>query len=68
MSDTNGTGGEDTTSDQPGLGTTEHDHEGTAKPDGLGDDATIPDAPDGIAAGFSETDSHFNPEEDDHAE
>jgi hypothetical protein len=69
MSDTTSTGPEGTDAeDQPDLGTAEHDHEGTTKPGGLGDDATIPDAPGGIATGFSETDSHFNPEEDAPAE
>lgn len=40
------------------------DEDGTPKDGGLGDDATIPNHPEGVAAGFSETDSHFNPEED----
>lgn len=38
--------------------------EGEPKPGGLGRDGTIPDAPDGVAAGRSDTASHFNPEED----
>jgi hypothetical protein len=48
--------------------TTAHDPEGTAKPDGLGDDGTIPNEPEGVAAGFVGDDSHFNPEEDAAAE
>ncbi|QZQ57493.1 hypothetical protein KZI27_15770 [Curtobacterium sp. TC1] len=40
------------------------DSDGTVKPAGLGDDSTIPNHPDGLAAGYSDTDSHFNPEED----
>ncbi|MBF4607694.1 hypothetical protein [Curtobacterium sp. VKM Ac-1393] len=41
-----------------------NDAEGTEKPGGLGDDNTIPNAPDGLAAGHTGDDSHFNPEED----
>ena len=44
--------------------TTAHDPEGTPKPDGLGDDGTVPNEPGGVAAGFTGDDSHFNPEED----
>lgn len=44
------------------------DIEETQKPGGLGDDHTIPNDPDGIAAGHTGDDSHFNPEEDDPAE
>lgn len=40
------------------------DSEGTVKPGGLGDDGTIPAAPDGVAAGHSDSESHFNAEED----
>ncbi|MEN0101479.1 MAG: hypothetical protein AAGC90_01035 [Curtobacterium sp.] len=41
------------------------DSDGTAKPGGLGNDSTIPpNHPDGLAVGYSDTDSHFNPEED----
>ena len=40
------------------------DTDGTVKPAGLGDDNTVPNHPDGLAAGFTDTDSHFNPEED----
>ena len=43
---------------------TAHDPEGTPKPDGLGDDATVPSEPTGVAAGYVGDDSHFNPEED----
>lgn len=38
--------------------------DGETKPGGLGTDGTIPDAPDGVAAGHSDTSSNFNPEED----
>ncbi|SOC88065.1 hypothetical protein SAMN05660766_1757 [Curtobacterium sp. 314Chir4.1] len=55
MSDTEGT-------------TPENDSEGTPKPDGLGEDGTIPNEPDGLAAGHVGDDSHFNPEEDGDAE
>ncbi len=41
-----------------------NDSEGTEKPGGLGDDNTIPNDPDGLAAGQIGDDSHFNPEED----
>ncbi|MDQ1082624.1 MULTISPECIES: hypothetical protein [Microbacterium] len=40
------------------------DPEGEPKPGGLGGDGTIPSNPDGVAAGLSDTASHFNPEED----
>ena len=40
------------------------DSEGEPKPGGLGTDGTIPNDPDGVAAGHSDTASHFNPEED----
>ncbi len=40
------------------------DSDGEAKPGGLGGDGTIPSDPDGVAAGHSDTASHFNPEED----
>ncbi|MDQ1138207.1 hypothetical protein QE410_003006 [Microbacterium sp. SORGH_AS 1204] len=40
------------------------DSDGEAKPGGLGADGTIPNDPDGVAAGHSDTASHFNPEED----
>jgi hypothetical protein len=41
-----------------------NDAEGESKPGGLGADGTIPNDPDGVAAGHSDTASHFNPEED----
>ncbi|WIB15725.1 MULTISPECIES: hypothetical protein [unclassified Curtobacterium] len=47
---------------------TAHDPEGTPKADGLGDDGTVPNEPEGLAAGFVGDASHFNPEEDDAAE
>ena len=44
--------------------TTTPDPEGTEKPGGLGKDGTIPDHAEGVAAGFTDDDSHFNQEED----
>ena len=44
------------------------DPDGTEKADGLGKDGTIPNDPDGVAAGITDEDSHFNPEEDEDAE
>lgn len=44
--------------------TSADDIEATKKPGGLGDDGTIPPDPDGVAAGITEEDSHFNAEED----
>ena len=41
--------------------------EGTVKPGGLGPDETIPDDPDGVAAGHSGEPSTFEPEEDQQA-
>jgi hypothetical protein len=41
--------------------------EGTAKPGGLGPDETIPDEPDGVAAGYTGEASTFEPEEDEQA-
>ncbi|MFL0565864.1 hypothetical protein [Microbacterium sp. 179-I 1D1 NHS] len=43
------------------------DSDGSEKPGGLGKDGTIPADPDGVAAGISDTPSHFNPEEDEDA-
>ena len=43
------------------------DAEGTPKPDGVGDDGTIPDEPDGVAAGHTGELSTFEPEEDEAA-
>lgn len=34
------------------------------KPDGLGHDGTIPPDTEGVAAGITDEDSNFNPEED----
>ena len=42
----------------------QNDPEGTPKPGGLGQDGTIPDDPDGIAAGHTGVRSTFEPEED----
>ncbi|MDZ5144822.1 hypothetical protein [Microbacterium testaceum] len=47
------------TDDTPGSA-----DDGDATPGGLGTDGTIPDNPNGVAAGHSETASHFNAEED----
>ena len=44
------------------------DDDGTRKPGGLGRDATIPDAPDGVAAGHTGVPSTFEPEEDEKAD
>ncbi|MDY0908847.1 hypothetical protein [Microbacterium sp. CFBP9034] len=43
------------------------DSDGTEKPGGLGEDGTIPAAPDGIAAGHTGEQSTFEPEEDEQA-
>ena len=43
------------------------DSDGTEKPGGLGKDGTIPADPDGVAAGHSDTASHFTAEEDEDA-
>lgn len=48
----------------PTEGETSDDSEGEPKPGGLGTDGTIPDNPNGVAAGHSDTASHFNAEED----
>jgi hypothetical protein len=48
----------------PTEGAPSDDAEGEPKPGGLGTDGTIPRDPDGVAAGHSDTASHFNPEED----
>jgi hypothetical protein len=40
------------------------DDSGEPKPDGLGQDGTIPDEPDGPAAGYTGEPSTFEPEED----
>ena len=42
--------------------------EANSKPDGLGDDGTIPPDPEGVAAGHTGEPSTFEPEEDDQAE
>lgn len=43
------------------------DEEGTPKPGGVGEDGTIPDAPDGVAVGHTGEQSTFEPEEDEEA-
>lgn len=40
---------------------------GTPKPGGLGEDGTIPNHPDGVAAGHTGEQSTFEPEEDEAA-
>lgn len=52
----------------PDVETSTNDPDGTTKPGGLGGDGTIPNHPDGIAAGITDDDSHFNPEEDNPSE
>jgi hypothetical protein len=47
--------------------TQQHDPEGEEKPGGLGQDGTIPDDPDGVAAGHTGEPSTFEPEEDEQA-
>lgn len=42
--------------------------EGSVKPDGLGQDGTIPSDPDGVAAGHTGEPSTFEPEEDEQAD
>ncbi|WP_019180249.1 hypothetical protein [Microbacterium yannicii] len=49
--------------DQP----SEDQVEGTPKPGGLGQDGTIPNDPDGVAAGHTGEMSTFEPEEDEDA-
>ncbi|WJL96470.1 hypothetical protein QSU92_04625 [Microbacterium sp. ET2] len=44
------------------------DPEGDEKPGGLGQDGTIPDEPDGVAAGHTGEPSSFEPEEDEQSE
>ena len=45
------------------------DHENpTTKPDGVGEDGTIPSDPDGVAAGHTGEASTFEPEEDEQAD
>ena len=45
----------------------EYEPEGQTKPGGLGADGTIPDNPDGVAAGYTGEKSTFEPEEDEQA-
>ncbi len=45
----------------------QNDKEGDQKPGGLGEDGTIPDDPDGVAAGHTGEQSTFEPEEDEQA-
>jgi len=59
--------------DNPGTaGSTEEPTESddivaTEKPDGIGQDGTIPSDPKGVAAGHTGTESTFEPEEDEQA-
>lgn len=46
----------------------ENDEEGTPKPNGEGEDNTIPGNPDGVAAGYTGEKSTFEPEEDEQAD
>ncbi|TDN88500.1 hypothetical protein [Microbacterium sp. BK668] len=46
----------------------ENDPEGTPEDGGLGQDGTIPDDPDGVAAGHTGEQSTFEPEEDELAD
>lgn len=45
----------------------DYEPEGDEKPGGLGEDGTIPDDPDGVAAGYTGEKSTFEPEEDEQA-
>lgn len=45
----------------------DNDGEGTPKPGGLGVDGTIPNDPNGVAAGHTGVASSFEPEEDEQA-
>ncbi len=56
--------GEDGSLEGPDIEVSADDRNATKKPGGLGPDGTIPDAPDGIAAGLTDSTSHFNAEED----
>ncbi|MCW4385158.1 hypothetical protein OH146_05140 [Salinibacterium sp. SYSU T00001] len=42
----------------------ENDEDGTTKPGGEGKDGTIPNNPEGVAAGYTGEESTFEPEED----
>ncbi|GAA5035057.1 hypothetical protein ACFQRL_00175 [Microbacterium fluvii] len=55
------------TEDDRNAQTPQHDEEGTTKPGGLGKDGTIPNEPDGVAAGHTGEPSTFEPEEDEAA-
>lgn len=46
---------------------TDIDDDASSKPNGLGTDGTIPNDPNGVAAGHTGTASNFNPEEDEGA-
>lgn len=63
MSDSKNTtpAGED---ESPLTESPENDGEGTEEPDGVGKDNTIPNDPEGVAAGYTGRDSTFEPEED----
>jgi hypothetical protein len=58
-----------TPDDESGTKSPVNDSEGTPKPDGLGgDEGTIPNDPNGIAAGHTGNASTFEPEEDEGTE
>lgn len=44
-----------------------NDEDGTVKPDGEGEEGTIPSHPEGVAAGYTGEKSTFEPEEDEQA-
>lgn len=59
---------EDDSFEGPDVEVPTTDSEGEPKPGGLGEDGTIPDEPDGVAAGHTGVPSNFEPEEDELAE
>ncbi|GEC77060.1 MULTISPECIES: hypothetical protein [Microbacterium] len=54
--------------EESNTSTSDNYPDGIVKPGGLGKDNTIPADPDGVAAGFTGSPSHFNAEEDESAE
>lgn len=54
-------------SDEHDRESAQHDPEGEEKPDGLGQDGTIPSDEEGVAAGHTGEASTFEPEEDEQA-
>ena len=55
------------TASSTGEPTESDDLVATEKPDGIGQDGTIPSDPAGVAAGHTGTESTFEPEEDEQA-